>query len=195
MTLSRKQDVTETKVSTAVMKNKLEEIRKEKGIRQGELAKVMDVSRQTISSLENGRYNPSIQLAFKLAHYFDKTIEEIFIYEDEDLPGVSSYLNYKGYVGSVIFDKQAALFRGKVLGIKTPITFEGNSVVALNEGFRNAIDEYLELCAKNEKEPENMYRGSFNVHIDSELHRKAALEASKRYTSINGFIEELIKSV
>lgn len=65
------------------MKNRLEEIRKEKGIKQDELAKVLEVSRQTISSIENGRYNPSIILAFKIAKFFDMTIEEIFIYEEE----------------------------------------------------------------------------------------------------------------
>ena len=65
------------------MKNRIEEIRKERGIRQEEFAKYMGVSRQTISSLENGRYNPSILLAFKLARYFGKSIEEIFIYEEE----------------------------------------------------------------------------------------------------------------
>ena len=64
------------------MKNHIEEIRKQKGIRQEELAKALGVSRQTISSLENGRYNPSIQLAFKLARYFHVTIEELFIYEE-----------------------------------------------------------------------------------------------------------------
>lgn len=64
------------------MKNRLEEIRKERGIKQDELAKVLEVSRQTISSIENGRYNPSIILAFKIARFFDMTIEEIFIYEE-----------------------------------------------------------------------------------------------------------------
>ena len=65
------------------MKNRLEEIRKSRGIRQEELARDLEVSRQTISSLEKGRYNPSIQLAFKLARYFDLTIEDIFLYEEE----------------------------------------------------------------------------------------------------------------
>ena len=65
------------------MKNRIEEIRKAKGIRQEEFAKSMGVSRQTISSLENGRYNPSIQLAFKIARYFGMTIEEVFIYEED----------------------------------------------------------------------------------------------------------------
>ncbi len=66
------------------MKNRLEEIRKQRGIKQEELAGTMEVSRQTIGSLENGRYNPSIILAFKLAGYFNMRIEEIFIYEEEN---------------------------------------------------------------------------------------------------------------
>lgn len=65
------------------MKNHLEEIRTAKGIKQDELAKALEVSRQTISSLENGKYNPSILLAFKIARYFQLSIEEIFIYEEE----------------------------------------------------------------------------------------------------------------
>lgn len=64
------------------MKNRLEELRKERGIRQEELADALEVSRQTISSLEKGRYNPSIILAFKLARFFEKSIEDIFIYEE-----------------------------------------------------------------------------------------------------------------
>ncbi|MHC1757727.1 MAG: helix-turn-helix transcriptional regulator [Methanosarcina sp.] len=66
------------------MKNRLEILRKQKGIKQEELAKVLEVSRQTIGSLENGRYNPSIILAFKIARYFNTTIEDIFIYEEEN---------------------------------------------------------------------------------------------------------------
>lgn len=65
------------------MKNRLEELRRARGIRQEELADALGVSRQTIGSLENGRYNPSILLAFKLAHYFEMSIEDIFIYEEE----------------------------------------------------------------------------------------------------------------
>ena len=65
------------------MKNRIEEIRKERGIRQEEFAKSLGVSRQTISSLENGRYNPSIMLAYKIARYFGMTIEDVFIFEEE----------------------------------------------------------------------------------------------------------------
>ena len=65
------------------LKNRLEEIRRRNGIRQEDLAATLEVSRQTIGSLENGRYNPSILLAFKIAKYFGMRIEEIFIYEEE----------------------------------------------------------------------------------------------------------------
>lgn len=67
------------------MKNCLEELRKQRGIKQEDLAAALEVSRQTIGSLENGRYNPSIILAFKIARYFDMSIEDIFIYEEEAL--------------------------------------------------------------------------------------------------------------
>ena len=65
------------------MENRIEEIRKEKGIKQDEFAKLMKVSRQTISSLENGKYNPSITLAYKIAKYFGMSIEDVFIFSDD----------------------------------------------------------------------------------------------------------------
>ena len=65
------------------MKNRLEELRKEHNIKQEELAAALEVSRQTIGSLENGRYNPSIVLAFKIELYFNMSIEDIFIYEED----------------------------------------------------------------------------------------------------------------
>ena len=63
------------------MNNRIEEIRKMQGIRQEDFARALGVSRQTISSLETGRYNPSIQLAYKIARYFELTIEEVFLFE------------------------------------------------------------------------------------------------------------------
>ena len=66
------------------MKNRLEELRRARGLRQEELAEALSVTRQTIGSLENGRYNPSITLAFKIARFFGLSIEEVFIYEESD---------------------------------------------------------------------------------------------------------------
>ena len=67
------------------MKNRIEEIRRQRGIRQEDFAKAMGVSRQTISSLETGRYNPSIFLAYKIARYFGMAIEEVFLFEEESV--------------------------------------------------------------------------------------------------------------
>ena len=65
------------------MNNRIEEIRKSKGIRQEDFAKALGVSRQTISSLETGRYNPSLQLAYKIAVFFGLTIEDVFLFSEE----------------------------------------------------------------------------------------------------------------
>ena len=66
------------------LKNNLDKLRKLKGLTQEEFAKELKVSRQTVSAIENGKYNPSLDLAFEIALYFNKTIEEIFIYEKEE---------------------------------------------------------------------------------------------------------------
>ncbi len=67
------------------MENKVEQLRKERGLNQDDFAKAIRVSRQTISSIENGKYNPSLELAFIIADYFERTIEEIFIFDRRKL--------------------------------------------------------------------------------------------------------------
>lgn len=66
------------------MDNRIAALRKERGLSQAELAEAVEVTRQTIISLEGGRYNASLTLAHKLARYFGKTIEEIFIFEEDE---------------------------------------------------------------------------------------------------------------
>ena len=66
------------------MKNRIEELRGSRGLRQEELARALGVSRQTISSLENGHYNPSILLAHRIARFFGKSIEEVFLFDEEE---------------------------------------------------------------------------------------------------------------
>lgn len=66
------------------LENKVEELRKNIGLNQENFAKQLSVSRQTISSIENGKYNPSLELAFEIADFFDKRIEEVFIHERKD---------------------------------------------------------------------------------------------------------------
>lgn len=73
-----------TAVRRDILKNRIEAIRKERGIRQEDFARSLGVSRQTISSLETGRYNPSILLAHKIARFFGMTIEDVFIFDEEE---------------------------------------------------------------------------------------------------------------
>lgn len=67
------------------MRNYLEALRRDKGITQEDLARTLDVTRQTIISLEKGHYNPSIHLAFRIARYFNRKVEDVFIYEEDHL--------------------------------------------------------------------------------------------------------------
>jgi len=104
-----------------------------------------------------------------------------------------NYLNYKNYTGSIEFSEEDAVFHGKVVGIKALISFEGNSVNSIIKDFHNAVDEYLDYCALKGKEPEKPFKGSFNVRINADLHRRLALTASSRNISLNALVEEAIQ--
>ena len=104
-----------------------------------------------------------------------------------------NYLHYKDYIGSVEFSEEDLVFHGKVVGIKSLISFEGNSVSAITEDFHNAVDEYLGFCSENGVKPEKSFKGSFNIRIGADLHRRAALAASVRGISLNTLVEDAIR--
>ena len=104
-----------------------------------------------------------------------------------------NHLHYKDYVGSVVFSETDAVFHGKVIGVKSLISFEGSNVDSLVADFHNAVDEYLEHCAKYGREPEKPYKGSFNIRIGADLHRRAALQANLFGMSLNAFVEDAIR--
>jgi len=104
-----------------------------------------------------------------------------------------SYLHYKNYTGSVCFSEEDAVFHGKIIGIKALISFEGDSVKAITNDFHKAVDEYLMFCASRGKEPEKPFKGSFNIRIGTDLHRKLALTASARGISLNTLVEDAIR--
>jgi predicted HicB family RNase H-like nuclease len=106
---------------------------------------------------------------------------------------MSNYLHYKNYTGSVEFSEEDAVFHGKVIGIKALISFEGDSVSAIIDDFHKAVDEYLKFCTHSGKEPEKPFKGSFNVRIGDDLHRKAALAATARGVSLNTLVEDAIR--
>jgi predicted HicB family RNase H-like nuclease len=104
-----------------------------------------------------------------------------------------SCLHYKNYTGSAEFSEEDAVFHGKVLGIKALISFEGDSVGAITGDFHKAVDEYLKFCAAKGKEPEKPFKGSFNVRISTDLHRKLALTAASQGISLNSLVEDVIR--
>ena len=105
----------------------------------------------------------------------------------------NNYLHYRDYVGSVEFSETDSVFHGKVVGIKSLISFEGDSVDTLVKDFHHAVDEYFEFCAETGKQPEKPFKGSFNIRIGTDLHRKAALAASTQGMSLNSLVEKAIR--
>ena len=106
---------------------------------------------------------------------------------------MNNTMEYKGYVGSVEFSEEDALFYGKVLGIRALISYEGNNAAELVADFHGAVDDYLELCAQSGTEPEKAYKGSFNVRISPELHKQAVIAAMSHNMSLNSFVETSIQ--
>lgn len=102
-------------------------------------------------------------------------------------------MNYQGYTGSVEFSEEDEMFFGKVLGIRSLISYEGSSARELLEDFHGTVDEYLRLCEEEGMPPETPYKGTFNVRIGSELHRQAAIYALTHGQTLNSFIAEAVQ--
>ena len=101
-------------------------------------------------------------------------------------------MEYKGYIGSVEFSEEDCVFHGKVQGIRALISYEGSTAQELIDDFHTAINDYLELCEKENVEPEKAYKGSFNVRISPELHKKAVVYAYSQQTSLNRVMEDAL---
>lgn len=105
---------------------------------------------------------------------------------------MNNILEYKGYNGTVEYSADDNVLFGKIIGIKSLISYEGQSVVELKADFESAVDEYLEFCAEKSVEPEKTYKGSLNVRFSPETHRKATLIALSEHISLNQFIENSV---
>jgi len=101
---------------------------------------------------------------------------------------MTDILQYEDYFASIHFSAEDEVFFGKILGINDSITFDGNTVAELKEAFKEAITDYLETCKSLGKEPEKVYKGSFNVRIPAELHKQAALFSATKNMSLNEFV-------
>lgn len=104
------------------------------------------------------------------------------------------HLDYKGYTGTIEYSIEDSLLFGKVVGIRSLLSYEGETGNELYEDFKSVIDEYLMDCKEAGKEPEKPFKGSFNVRITSELHRQLAIKAMERNTSQNQIIGESLRS-
>jgi predicted HicB family RNase H-like nuclease len=104
-------------------------------------------------------------------------------------------LSYRNYNGTVEYSKEDKCLFGKVVGIKSLLSYEGSSICELEEDFRTVIDEYLADCEKRGVKPEQPYKGTFNVRINPELHRNIAIYAMEHGKTLNAAVEEAIYKI
>jgi len=105
---------------------------------------------------------------------------------------MSNVLDYKGYIGSIEFSEVDCVFFGKVQGIRSLISYEGESAKELIDDFHAAVDDYLALCKERGTEPERAYKGTFNIRISPELHKQTAIYAYEHKTSLNAVVERAL---
>jgi predicted HicB family RNase H-like nuclease len=102
-------------------------------------------------------------------------------------------LEYKGFIGSVHFSMEDRVFHGKIKGINDLVAFEGNTVDELITDFQESVDDYIKICKEQGKEPMKSCKGSFNIRISPELHRKALEKSLLLGISLNHLIQKAIK--
>ncbi len=106
---------------------------------------------------------------------------------------MSNIISYKNYIGSVQYSQEDNIFHGKINGINDLITFEGESVNTLRSSFREAVEDYIELCEITGKTPEKSYKGSFNVRITPDLHKELSRKSIELGISLNQLVEQAIE--
>jgi predicted HicB family RNase H-like nuclease len=103
-------------------------------------------------------------------------------------------LNYKGYPGSVSFDAEDKIFHGRVLGLSTAlIGFEGATVFEIEKDFQEAVDDYLNMCAEQRKDPERPFKGSFNIRLNPGLHGRLVIQAANKGMTLNAYVKTVLE--
>ena len=97
-------------------------------------------------------------------------------------------LKYNGYTGFVVYDDEAHIFHGEVVGLRAVITFQGTTVEEIEQAFKDSIDDYLDWCKERGKEPEKAYSGKFNLRMPPDMYVKIAAHAAQEGLSINAYI-------
>lgn len=102
-------------------------------------------------------------------------------------------LTYEDFIGIVHYSSDDDVFYGTIEGINDLVTFEGESVKALRSAFKDAVDDYLQLCNEAGKDPLKSFKGTFNVRISPDLHKKAFRIATEEEVSLNKFVQTAIE--
>ena len=103
-------------------------------------------------------------------------------------------MEYKGYAGVVEYDSEAKIFHGDIINTKDVITFQGKTVNEIEKAFKDSVNDYINWCKEEGVEPEKPYSGKFNIRLDPQLHRQAAILAKKRRVSLNSFVEKAVSN-
>lgn len=101
---------------------------------------------------------------------------------------------HKGYAARVEYSEDDGCFIGHIAGIRDIVGFHGESVVELRNAFKEAVDDYLDTCAKLGKEPNHSYSGQFRLRLKPELHARAAIAAETKGKSLNAWVAEVIEN-
>ncbi len=99
-------------------------------------------------------------------------------------------MKYKGYHGHVIYDEEAKLFHGEVIGLRDVITFQGTSVKEIEQAFKDSVDEYLHFCKELKRDPEKPFSGKLLLRLPPEIHERVAYEAEQSGLSLNTWIKQ-----
>lgn len=113
-------------------------------------------------------------------------------YQHKD--NISSMPEYRGYHAMIRYDDDDNIFVGEIFGINDSINFHATSVDELREMFHQSVDNYLSVCEATGKKPDKEFKGSFNVRITPELHRKASLAAARENVSLNQYVMQAISN-
>ncbi|HEX7359476.1 MAG TPA: type II toxin-antitoxin system HicB family antitoxin [Bryobacteraceae bacterium] len=106
---------------------------------------------------------------------------------------MSDVMEYKGYVGSVHYSAEDEVFHGKLEGIRDLVTYEGTDVASLKAAFVEAVDDYLATCGKEKRVPDVPFKGTFNVRVGPELHKRAAIFAEEHRKKLNVVVSEALE--
>lgn len=101
-------------------------------------------------------------------------------------------LKYKDYIGQVIYDDEAKLFHGEVLGMRAVITFQGTTVDEIEQAFIDSIEDYLDWCGERSKKPEKPFSGRFNLRIPPQLHAELTAAAKTHGVSLNRYVQDAL---